>query len=82
MTTTTESADAHKQKLQQQDDPGLPEAPSATKNVTTLADQDQRKALKFGFSTKGGTSKNSSIGAAEKPNVNVASVFGNDSDDE
>ncbi|KAI4364635.1 hypothetical protein MLD38_020699 [Melastoma candidum] len=75
-------ADAHKQKLQQQDDLGLPAAPPVTKNVTTLADQDQRKALKFGFSAKGGTSKNSSIGAAKKPKANVASVFGNDSDDE
>lgn len=35
------------------------EAPVSTelRNATSLADQDQRKTLKFGFSSKGGTSK-------------------------
>uniref|UniRef100_A0A2N9GUE8 G-patch domain-containing protein n=1 Tax=Fagus sylvatica TaxID=28930 RepID=A0A2N9GUE8_FAGSY len=50
--------------------------------TTTLADQEQRKTLKFGFSSKGGTSKNSLGSTAKKPKVAVASVFGNDSDEE
>ncbi|PQM34218.1 G patch domain-containing protein 8 isoform X4 [Prunus yedoensis var. nudiflora] len=76
-------ADARKQQQQQQEEesgsaPGSTELTSAT----TLADQDQRKALKFGFSSKGGTSKSSFSSVAKKPKVPVASVFGNDSDEE
>ncbi|PWA56887.1 D111/G-patch domain-containing protein [Artemisia annua] len=52
------------------------------KTATVLADQDQRKALKFGFSSKFGGSKSSVKSAAKKPKVAVASVFGNDSDEE
>nr|GEX96047.1 G patch domain-containing protein 8 [Tanacetum cinerariifolium] len=43
---------------------------------------DQRKALKFGFSSKFGGSKSSVKSAAKKPKVAIASVFGNDSDEE
>ncbi|RXH82101.1 hypothetical protein DVH24_036442 [Malus domestica] len=81
------NADARKQQqqLQQQQEESGP-APVSTelKSATTLADQDQRKALKFGFSSKGATSKPKiSFGsAAKKPKVGVASVFGNDSDEE
>ncbi|PWA82546.1 toll/interleukin-1 receptor (TIR) domain-containing protein [Artemisia annua] len=45
------------------------------KTATVLADQDQRKALKFGFSSKFGGSKSSVKSAAKKPKVAVASVF-------
>ncbi|KAI8531812.1 hypothetical protein RHMOL_Rhmol11G0165200 [Rhododendron molle] len=75
-------ADAHKQQFQQQEQPGIAVASAATKSATVLADQKQRKALKFGFSSKGGTSKNSIGNAAKKLKVAVASVFGNDSDEE
>lgn len=54
------SADARKQQLQQQEQPeqpGIAVASAATRSATVLADQEQRKALKFGFSSKGGTSK-------------------------
>uniref|UniRef100_A0A803KN72 G-patch domain-containing protein n=1 Tax=Chenopodium quinoa TaxID=63459 RepID=A0A803KN72_CHEQI len=53
-----------------------------TKAGTAPVDIDQRKALKFGFSAKGGTSKSSFSVAAKKPKVPVASIFGNDSDEE
>ncbi|KAF7127344.1 hypothetical protein RHSIM_Rhsim11G0105000 [Rhododendron simsii] len=78
-------ADARKQQLQQQEQPeqpGIAVASAATRSATVLADQEQRKALKFGFSSKGGTSKNFVGNAAKKPKVAVASVFGNDSDEE
>ncbi|XWS58046.1 hypothetical protein CRYUN_Cryun08bG0001500 [Craigia yunnanensis] len=55
---------------------------SAPVTATALADQDQRKALKFGFSSESSTSKNAFGSAVKKPKVAVASVFGNDSDDE
>ncbi|XP_030551710.1 G patch domain-containing protein 8 isoform X1 [Rhodamnia argentea] len=73
-------ADARKQK-QQQEEPGPSPIPAPTRSATALVDQDQRKVLKFGFSSKTGTSKNSVSSAPKKPKV-VASVFGNDSDDE
>ncbi|XP_058191721.1 uncharacterized protein LOC131308741 [Rhododendron vialii] len=78
-------ADARKQQLQQQEQPeqpGIAVASAATRSASVLADQEQRKALKFGFSSKGGTSKNLVGNAAKKPKVAVASVFGNDSDEE
>ncbi|XP_057494363.1 uncharacterized protein LOC130779663 [Actinidia eriantha] len=77
--------DARKQQQQQQDQEeqsGTAVASTASRNATALADQDQRKALKFGFSSKGSTSKYSIGNAAKKPKVAVASVFGNDSDEE
>lgn len=73
-------ADARKQK-QQQEEPGSSPIPAPTISATALADQDQRKTLKFGFSSKSGTSKTSVKSALKKPKV-VASVFGNDSDEE
>ncbi|KAL5539256.1 hypothetical protein UlMin_044842 [Ulmus minor] len=82
-------ADARKQQqLQQlQEESGsAPAAPASTetKSSSILADNEQRKALKFGFSSKGGTSKISFGGAAKKPKpkVPVASIFGNESDEE
>lgn len=53
------SADANKQqKLQEQQEEFDSAQPSTElKSASVLADQDQRKALKFGFSSKGGTSK-------------------------
>ncbi|KAF8038594.1 hypothetical protein BT93_B1199 [Corymbia citriodora subsp. variegata] len=73
-------ADARKQK-QQQEEPGSTPISAPTRSATVLADQDQRKALKFGFSSKTGTSKNPVKSAPKKPKV-VASVFGDDSDEE
>ncbi|KAF5960776.1 hypothetical protein HYC85_001985 [Camellia sinensis] len=78
-------ADAHKQQQQQQeqqDQSGTAMVSTTTRSATALADQDQRKALKFGFSSKGGTSKKSVGNAAKKPKVAVASVFSKDSDEE
>ncbi|KAJ8752323.1 hypothetical protein K2173_003959 [Erythroxylum novogranatense] len=54
---------------------------TSVKSATALADQDQRKTLKFGFSSKGVSSK-SSGNASKKQKVAVASVFGNDSEEE
>lgn len=76
-------ADARKQQQQQVEEESGNTAVSTTlRSATPLADQEQRKALKFGFSSKGGMSKNSSGSAAKKPKVSVASVFSNDSDEE
>lgn len=78
-------ADARKQQLQQQEQPeqsGTAVVSAPTRSATVLADQEQRKALKFGFSSKGGTSKKLVGNAAKKPKVAVASVFSNDSDEE
>lgn len=80
MAKFAQMADARKQEqqLQQQEESGS----AQQKSATALVDQDQRKALKFGFSSKGGFSKNSSAKAAKKPKSAVASVFSNDSDEE
>ncbi|XP_023516877.1 G patch domain-containing protein 8 isoform X1 [Cucurbita pepo subsp. pepo] len=80
-------ADARKkeqQMLEQQERSAKAPASTEIRNATSLADQDQRKTLKFGFSSKGGTSKKIFGGATKKPKVvaPVASVFGNDSDEE
>ncbi|XP_010241427.1 PREDICTED: G patch domain-containing protein 8-like isoform X1 [Nelumbo nucifera] len=85
MAKFAQMADAHKQQKQQNDQSGT--TPSTTlRTATALADQDQRKALKFGFSSKPGSSKNSFGNAAKKSRVpvkpTVSSVFGNDSDEE
>ncbi|XP_038718449.1 G patch domain-containing protein 8 [Tripterygium wilfordii] len=83
MAKFAQMADARKQQDQQQHEESGPALESnAPRTVTALADQDLRKALKFGFSSKVGTSKNLFVGAAKKPKVAVASVFTNDSDDE
>ncbi|KAL8541944.1 hypothetical protein ACS0TY_002985 [Phlomoides rotata] len=74
-------ADAHKQQVQNQEETGSVPAPAAATSATAV--QDQRKALKFGFSAKGSTQRQSSVKtSAKKPKVAVASVFGDDSDEE
>ncbi|KAL6514752.1 hypothetical protein OROGR_020331 [Orobanche gracilis] len=77
-------ADVHKQQQQMQNQDESGSTPLAAANSSTVvADQDQRKVLKFGFSAKGSTLKSSVItAAAKKPKAAVASVFKNDSDDE
>nr|DAD38473.1 TPA_asm: hypothetical protein HUJ06_009114 [Nelumbo nucifera] len=70
-------ADAHKQQ-HQNDQAGA--TPTTLRSATALADLNQRKTLKFGFSSKTGSSKNSFGGAAKK--AKVASVFSNDSDED
>ncbi|XP_059652195.1 uncharacterized protein LOC132299526 [Cornus florida] len=85
MAKFAQMADAHKQQQQQQqqqEQSGAPPVSTALKSASALAVQDQRKALKFGFSSKGGTSKSSVSNAAKKPKAAVASVFSNDSDEE
>lgn len=49
-------ADTRKQQ-QQLEESGTDTVSTTAKSATALADQDQRKALKFGFSVKGSTSK-------------------------
>lgn len=49
-------ADAHKLQQKQEESVSAP-VPTEVRGATALAVQDQRKALKFGFSSKGGTSK-------------------------
>ncbi|CAK9187980.1 unnamed protein product [Ilex paraguariensis] len=56
MAKFAQMADAHKQQ-QQQEEAGTDVVSTALKSATVLADHDQRKVLKFGFSSKGGTSK-------------------------
>ncbi|KAJ7977803.1 G patch domain-containing protein 8 [Quillaja saponaria] len=73
-------ADARKQ--QQQEETTAAPISSESRSATALADQDQRKALKFGFSSKGSTSKNTLGSAAKKPKVVASSIFSNDSDEE
>lgn len=79
-------ADSHKQQqqMQSQEEAGTIPPPPAPSSATAVADQDQRKVLKFGFSAKGSTAKSSMSNSAKKkkPKVAVASVFGNDSDEE
>ncbi|KAI3827753.1 hypothetical protein L1987_01836 [Smallanthus sonchifolius] len=72
-------ADAHKQQQQQQEDSERNNHP--VKNATVLVDQDQRKALKFEFSSKVGASKSSGRHVAKKPKTHIASVFMDDSED-
>lgn len=52
-------AGAHKKQKEQQnqEESGTIQASPVVKTATALADQDQRKTLKFGFSAKGGQSK-------------------------
>ncbi|RAL52727.1 hypothetical protein DM860_007495 [Cuscuta australis] len=58
------------------------QASHVMRTATALADQDQRKTLKFGFSAKGSQSKKMVGNMAKKQKVSVASAFGNESDDE
>lgn len=84
-------ADAHKQQQQQQQEQEEKQtfealATSTLRSATALPGQDQRTALKFGFSSKSGASKvQKPFGVATKKAQvppRVSSVFGNDSDDE
>ncbi|KAF8392748.1 hypothetical protein HHK36_023097 [Tetracentron sinense] len=77
MAKFTQIADAHKQQQQQEQSGAVP-ASVALRNATALADQDQRKTLKFGFASK------NSLGSAKKSKlaVQVSSVFNDDSEDE
>ncbi|XP_048499288.1 uncharacterized protein LOC104890624 isoform X2 [Beta vulgaris subsp. vulgaris] len=76
-------ADARKQQqMQEQEQPGSAPVTNATKATAAPVDNDQRKALKFGFSAKSGTSKSLFGGAAKKPKVPVPSIFGNESDED
>ncbi|XP_010551024.1 PREDICTED: G patch domain-containing protein 8 [Tarenaya hassleriana] len=79
-------ADARKQQQMQQqqlEDSGNAPASAPPKPVTAVTDHDQRKTLKFGFSSKGSVSKNQSGSVTKrKPKVAVASAFGNDSDED
>ncbi|KAG8363968.1 hypothetical protein BUALT_Bualt19G0077600 [Buddleja alternifolia] len=81
-----QKADVHKQQqqVQSQEEIGTITNPPAASSATVVADQDQRKVLKFGFSAKGSTSKKQSSGSnsSKKQKVAVASVFSNDSDEE
>ncbi|WCJ26830.1 D111/G-patch domain-containing protein [Euphorbia peplus] len=82
MAKFAQMADARKQQQQQQlEEPVSTPVSNSMKSATALT--DQRKVLKFGFSSKGATSKKSSGSGAKKPKVvAVASVFGNDSEEE
>ncbi|KAI3704151.1 hypothetical protein L1987_74366 [Smallanthus sonchifolius] len=83
MAKFAQMADAHKQQQQQQQEEEDSEKSNhLVKNATVLVDQDQRKALKFGFSSKVGASKSSGRHVAKKPKTPIASVFMDDSDDE
>ncbi|XP_027114962.2 uncharacterized protein [Coffea arabica] len=74
-------ADAQKQQQKHEESGSIPVS-AAVNSATALADQDQRKALKFGFAAKVSTSKNLVKSATKKPKVPVASVFSNNSDEE
>lgn len=76
-------ADAQRSQQQQEDSRSVPTS-GTERTATSLAVQDQRKTLKFGFATKAVPSKTSSGAASKKAKVlsKVSSVFGNDSDEE
>ncbi|TMX05117.1 hypothetical protein EJD97_002165 [Solanum chilense] len=78
------AANKKQQEQQTPEEAGNIPAPSMVRTATALADQDQRKTLKFGFSAKGGSSKVTTLvnKSAKKPKVTVASVFSNESDEE
>ncbi|KAK9073905.1 hypothetical protein SSX86_006499 [Deinandra increscens subsp. villosa] len=84
MAKFAQMADAHKQQQQQQQQQqeDSEKSNNPVKNAAVLVDQDQRKALKFGFSSKVGASKSSGKYVAKKPKTPIASVFVNDSDEE
>uniref|UniRef100_A0A7N0U784 G-patch domain-containing protein n=1 Tax=Kalanchoe fedtschenkoi TaxID=63787 RepID=A0A7N0U784_KALFE len=95
MAKFAQMADARKQQEQQaQSTTATVPAPDTTppslqSSATSLADQEQRKALKFGFSSKAGTFKHlfllnfqKSAGAAAKKQKVAVSIFSNDSDED
>ncbi|KAH0766805.1 hypothetical protein KY285_002676 [Solanum tuberosum] len=81
---TQMAANKKQQEQQTPEEAGNIPAPSMVRTATALADQDQRRTLKFGFSAKGGSSKvTTSVNkSVKKPKVTVASVFSNESDEE
>ncbi|XP_065853923.1 uncharacterized protein [Euphorbia lathyris] len=83
MAKFAQMADARKQQQQQQlEEPRSTLSSNSLKSATPLANQEQRKVLKFGFSSKSATSKSSWSGAKKPKVVAVASVFGNESEEE
>ncbi|XP_047338064.1 G patch domain-containing protein 8 [Impatiens glandulifera] len=84
MAKFTQMADARKQ--QQNDnktDNNSPSITAAGNLATAVADQDQRKTLKFGFSSKiAPTKMSNSSSIKKKAKIPIASVFGNDSDED
>lgn len=76
-------ADAHKRQhevLQEQSEVSTDSRDGGNASLV----KDQRQTLKFGFTSRLGSTKNSAAAAAKKAKVvvKVNSVFGNDSDDE
>ncbi|KAJ4749768.1 D111/G-patch domain-containing protein [Rhynchospora pubera] len=82
MAKLAQMADAHKRQ-QQQDKQEELEASDGRASTATASSQNQRQALKFGFS-RATPSKASNVNPVKKQKVvtKVPSVFGNDSDDE
>ncbi|WOL03632.1 G patch domain-containing protein 8 isoform X3 [Canna indica] len=86
MAKFAQMADAHKQRQQQQqqqEGSEISSDASQPRSSATVLQQDQRQALKFGFS-KLAPSKTSAGGISKKPKVaiKVSSVFRDDSDEE
>ncbi|GAB2277320.1 hypothetical protein Dimus_012028 [Dionaea muscipula] len=75
-------ADARKQQQELEQSGSVSTSSISKSAATSLADQDQRKTLKFGFAVKSVASKNPIGGHVKKQKVAVASVFGNQSDEE
>ncbi|XP_020571385.1 G patch domain-containing protein 8 [Phalaenopsis equestris] len=74
-------ADAHRRQhgqLQEQSEVSK----ESSKGESAFPVNDQRQTLKFGFTSKLGSTKNSAAAKKAKIGVKVTSVFGNDSDDE
>ncbi|CAI0552039.1 unnamed protein product, partial [Linum tenue] len=75
-------ADAHKQQQLQPREEESGSSAQVSCSVKTIVDQDQRKALKFGFASKSGTLKSTPASVGKKPKVALASVFNDDSEEE
>ncbi|CAD5172195.1 unnamed protein product [Musa acuminata subsp. malaccensis] len=88
MAKFAQMADAHKQRQQQQqqqqEGSEISSDAGAARTSAKVLNQDQRQALKFGFSKIGPSKKASAGGISKKPKigVKVSSIFGSDSDDE
>uniref|UniRef100_A0A0D6R7J4 G-patch domain-containing protein n=1 Tax=Araucaria cunninghamii TaxID=56994 RepID=A0A0D6R7J4_ARACU len=79
-------ADAQRtqQQQQQQEESGAIPTSSTVRTATSVAVQNQRKTMKFGFAAKTVTSKATAGASLKKAKVlaKVSSVFGDDSDEE
>ncbi|CAL9096024.1 unnamed protein product [Musa textilis] len=88
MAKFAQMADAHKQQQQQQqqqqEGSEISSDAGAARTSAKVLNQDQRQALKFGFSKIGPSKKASVGGISKKPKigVKVSSIFGSDSDEE